>query len=325
MMSKTPPSLRPASAAIAAVLALSTTPVLAQQAMPATDPLAAPVIVPVDPPAPVAPPVDLAPSLPDALQPPVVTAPAMPDTAPNGSPPADVPTLEHPLPPVEPVPQTERSERPRLSTRAVPARPAAASATPAPAQVKVARDAAERAADLPLPTAATTTGAIAAPPDMPAEAVAIAARADSPAEGGLGEWALFGGLVGIGGIAAAAALSRRRRPEPGPEAGGPRLPHEIFPTSLSPAQPTEADGVAPGAPVVGASVATLARMNRKPVTGGKVGRYEAMVDAGPTPENPFLTRRKRLVRARFLDRQEAQSTDSRVTGWDDIRPRYAAR
>src|SRR3546814_8735478 len=37
---------------------------------------------------------------------------------------------------------------------------------------------------------------------------------------------------------------------------------------------------------------------------GGMGRHEAMALAGPTPDNPFLTLKKRLKRARFHDRRE---------------------
>ena len=60
---------------------------------------------------------------------------------------------------------------------------------------------------------------------------------------------------------------------------------------------------------------------------GSMGRHEAMAMAGPTPDNPFLTLKKRLKCARFHDRMErmeyeallSQQTDRRrepVSAWE---------
>lgn len=326
MMSKTPLHLRPASAAIAAVLALSTTVAIAQDGAPApADALAAPVIVPVDPIAPETRPADTAlpdaaptNALPEPLRAPSVTSPTSPSM--DTTAPAEVPSLSRPLPPVEPAPQTERPDRPRVTS--------ATTRTP----VRTAPT--TRAATVAIPAAAAVTGVQPLPPQdlppsdaivspLPADPALVAVQAAPADDGGLAEWALFGGLVGIGGIAAAAALSRRRRPEPEPEPQGTIIPHEIVPTISPTAAKTSVNPQAPRPPVASASVATLAHQARLSPRQG-VGRHEAMVDAGPTPDNPFVTRRKRLARARFLDQQEAAS-GVRFEGEDEARPRYAAR
>jgi hypothetical protein len=41
------------------------------------------------------------------------------------------------------------------------------------------------------------------------------------------------------------------------------------------------------------------------------GYYAAIVDDGPTPLNPFLTRQNRLRRAHFLDRQLSRAASRR--------------
>ena len=51
---------------------------------------------------------------------------------------------------------------------------------------------------------------------------------------------------------------------------------------------------------------------------GSMGRHEAMALAGPTPDNPFATLKKRLQRARFLDRQERVAYDATLAEQKDM-------
>jgi hypothetical protein len=176
---------------------------------------------------------------------------------------------------------------------------------------------------------------------VPAEPAFVTSQPINGEDNSLADWALFGGLLGIGGIAAAAALSRRRRSDPRPRSPMLDRPHEIVPSAAAPTVTADRQsnwtaprvGPVSAAPLVSASVATLvgARHNRAATTNSGstpvrqgAGRHEAMVDAGPTPDNPFLTRRKRLIRARFLDREEAAQVGRR-DGWDAMSPRYASR
>src|SRR3546814_13127757 len=52
---------------------------------------------------------------------------------------------------------------------------------------------------------------------------------------------------------------------------------------------------------------------------GSMGRHEAMALAGPTPDNPFLTLKKRLKRARFYDGRERMEYESLLAGQQNMR------
>lgn len=330
MMNKTPFSLRPAGAAIAAVLALSTPSANAQDSTIEADPLASPVIVPVSPAPPIsAPATTTAPSaLPDVLRAPPVAPPIVDGTATPPSAPADLPSLDRPLPPVEPVPQTSQPEPRRAvarisSDRSTATGQVARSPRAAGAIVQPVRAQSVEAPSLAPPLQASEMPLTGPEPEAFEAGPVITASTPDGNSDSLSEWALFGGFVGIGGIAAAAALSRRRRPRPEPEPFTSAVPHEIFP-AVAPARAREqVAGTAAAPAAVTASVSTLARQPAATRYAGSdtVGRHEAMVDAGPTADNPFLTRRNRLRRARFLDRQEAAAGTAR----SEPARRYATR
>src|SRR3546814_2383644 len=52
---------------------------------------------------------------------------------------------------------------------------------------------------------------------------------------------------------------------------------------------------------------------------GSMGRHEATALAGPTPDNPFLTLKKRLKRARFYDGRERMEYESLLAGQQNMR------
>ena len=269
--------LRPAGAAIAAVLALSSTAAFAQEIVaPPTMPAAAPapmLVIPQSAPVPAAPA-------------PVIVMPTQPTPPVVAEAPARVP----------------RATRQAAQRPAATARPAARVAAPAP----VARTAA------PIATAAPVVAAEASPPAdiefapaqtaFPADATPeldTATTADTDTGLGAGELGLIGGALAVGGIAAAALFARRRRRDPAPE------PVDVFaarsaapPTPLTP-PPVAAERTAP----VAAAVAPL--VAHRPVAAG-TGFHVHQAEQGPTADNPFLTRRNRLRRARFLDAQEAK-------------------
>ena len=350
MTTKTLSPLRPAGAAIAAVLAFSSTAVLAQDAGPQTAPaplpapLTAPSIVPAN--APVASPVTAARSAPapstDILRSATTTAPANPNANPTSNPTPPTVVTRPTLPAVEPVPQARRAPVERPVAQAAPAPRAASRPVPEPAPMA--------AAPLPAPIAAPVADNAAMPAplptpldepvidSLPVEQDGMTPVAATDSDGSLAEWALFGGLVGIGGIAAAAALTRRRHPQPQPD---PFMTHESTvsrtPTPLPrpDAQPRSMASLGVNSPSVTVpGTAASATVLRAPVYASRrhesarpasaIGRHEAMVDAGPTPDNPFLTRRKRLTRARFLDRQEAAAQQSGLADLQAAPARYAA-
>lgn len=267
--------LRPATAAIAAALAFPATPLAAQ--------VPAPVI-------------DVAPAAPPQAAPPSAPAPTI---------------VIAPAPPPSPPAEAVRSP-------AVEA-PARAAAPAARAERRAAADA-PRARDSAAPASATEYARAAAPVGVSGTPVAASAPAPLPAadmaEAGLGEaspvpgsdevanetvaLALTGAAaaaIGIGGLAFAARRRRRKAMRDGQDTadegrGEPvardravrqlPLPPRVQPLAFAAPQP---------------------RSNPHARTGA--GRHEALVDHGPTPDNPFLTRRNRLRRARFLDRLEA--------------------
>lgn len=268
--------IRPARAAIAAVLALSATPLLAQEIAP--PPVAPTLTVPATP------------SVPAAA--PVAAAPATPTFAPSA-------------PVVQATPSVEERR-----AAAIAAAEAEAAATPAPR--RAAPRSVERAAAPVAPTAiaqsaAQSTPAVAPPTVTPAPAAPIVApepMAQTPAEPVVAEQPartdnalLFamGGvallLAGLGG----AAMMRRHRPadavvddqvvapmaQPMPVAA--TMPVEAAPEPVRPAPAAPRTAFTPAAPATDEE-RTIA----------------AMVAAPPSAENPFLTHAKRLRRARFL-------------------------
>src|SRR3546814_17003469 len=52
---------------------------------------------------------------------------------------------------------------------------------------------------------------------------------------------------------------------------------------------------------------------------GGMGRHEAMALAGPTPDNPFPTLKKRLQRARFPDRRQRLAYEELLSGQRALR------
>ena len=57
---------------------------------------------------------------------------------------------------------------------------------------------------------------------------------------------------------------------------------------------------------------------------GSMGRHEALAMAGPSEDNPFLTLKKRLKRARFYDRRERMDYDALLAGQKDMRRQPAS-
>lgn len=341
MMKQHTTLLRPAGAAIAAVLACSTlsaAPIMAQGvARPAAT--ASPPVIEV---APAQPPVmasDRPSPIPDVLRvpalPPMPSAPvisiepgvASPETVagePASAPRRATATAALVAPRGQAAPT--RSSQPLSRTG-----PVAAQGVLPVADVVPPISAAEVVPDNAFSKPVATTGE------------SVSQDASSASEGpNTGEWAIILGLVGLGGVAATAAFTRRRRstPEDNPQitvdyerSDGSLPPPEMQARSLNgylstassrpvatPLSPAATPLAAPQLFSLGQRVA----MHRAPgpvsvpaasTSSRTLGHHEAMVDFGPTPGNPFLTRRKRLIRARFLDRQDALAgSDQGVQG-----------
>lgn len=266
------PTVRPARAAIAAVLAFAPTSLLAQEVAPAAPP---PVTVTQTAPPPLV-------AAPPAVAPTTTPAPAMAAPAPVVQPtPAPVPAMAEATPQT-PTPRAERPAPARAApvvTREVAAAP---SVTPPTAEI----------AQVP---AAPMESSVSAEPTQDIAPVEVA---PASAESGNGlEWGLAGGaLVLVAGLGAMAMRRRRRTDEAA------MLSDPV--TSTQPIQPaddqfTYAPERQPALALTPAMAATTVRSSN-----AAHGSLESMVEASPSRENPFMTRKNRLRRAHFLLRQQ---------------------
>ncbi|TXC73845.1 hypothetical protein FSZ31_03720 [Sphingorhabdus soli] len=295
-MTKNHTHFRPAMTAIAAVLA-STPLAVAAQTVPA-----------------------------DAGTPPAMSAPA---PAPVAQPVIMTePVATKPVATTAPAPAPRSTIAPEALRQIADAAIADAAATPAPRAKQVASTAAPRAAPVTPRSTATTPSAadetiVPVAAELPVEAVAPAPLASdtvTPApeaapqqtistnDNALVTGGLIGlGLLGIGGLAF--ALRRRRSDEALPAEQGYEPARRAQPVA-QPAAPVYAAAAAPVTPAL-----VRAPTARPAIAGSHVER--AM--RGPTPDNPFLTLRKRLARARFLDKREGAG----AAGFGGMRPALA--
>lgn len=281
------------------------------------------------------------------VAPPPVVAPA-PAAAPITPPPA-VPTINDTVAPAaqaqldaEAAAQRQAAANARSKAAAKPAAKPVAKAAPAapitaaPIEtINAPSDVADTAPIAPIGDVATTP--IDPVATAPIENNTSAAPAPVPAND---EWLILVGIAGALGLAGAGAVfaSRRRR-----NVAEPVVTYEEFastpvnkgyftnaPVAAAPVAASNADAfvdpaytrddVAQNTDIAAEqqsySMATPERtvINDKKPT--EAGYYVAHVDDGPTPENPFLTRKKRLVRARFLDRQAETARQNSSTDWN---------
>ncbi|UZW54995.1 hypothetical protein NUH86_16215 [Sphingobium sp. JS3065] len=145
---------------------------------------------------------------------------------------------------------------------------------------------------------------------VPAEPLPPVTRAPvSPSEAGIDPallWALGGGSLLLAGLAGAALLRRRNRPE------------EEWVEEVSVAVPVEpAPRPASPVPLMAPPAAIV------PARSDEDRSLEAMVAAPPSPENPFRTHAKRMTRARFLlaqQQERAETPSAPVMAPADFRP-----
>lgn len=266
---------RPAIAAIAAVLAFATSPAGAQ---PAQDSSADPAITQPES----APPVAQSAPAPEAVAPAEPAQPAPVQIAPQSEVVQAVPANQaEPAAPARVATQA-RSEvtRSPAPKPAAPSRPAEASAQPVVAPV-VTPDA--------RPVAGLT-------PTTPA--VQPAAATVNPDAADAAWWALGGGVLLFAGGLGALALSRGKKR---PGAARANRTKDRAPATVQPAVAAETAAVSE--PIV------VGTRMPKPAYAAKASRsdwpeLEELVAQAPSPENPFLTRSKRMRRAKFLLQHE---------------------
>ena len=282
---------RPARAAIAAVLALSATPLLAQEIAPAAAP--APAGTPPAFSLPATPPVAATPATPatPVFQP---SAPVVQQTAPVDQRIAEARAAAE-------AEQASTRPQPRAAAPRAEATEAANSRTAAPAPVaaRSASPAATPEEAAPPAPAPQQTAAQQAAPATPVAASQTAAPA--PTQSARTDqallWAMGGGallLLGLGG----AAMMRRRRPLEEDALAAPMAvdaPDAAPPADTARIRPA---GVAPAMAGRGTRAEALASRPTDAVPADAT--LDAMVAASPSADNPFTTRVKRTRRARFL-------------------------
>lgn len=271
---------RPATAAIAVALVGTAAPVWAQ------DTTVAPPPVVTTAPAPTL----AAPAAPAVVAPPPIARTVAPAAATETA--ASRTTIN-----AEEVAQAE-AERPaaraaqpasvRPGSTKVRAAPVERVAAAAPASVERSADTAPAAPAIAPPASDAAAMAAATAPSEPAVAE------NSGTNGGIPISWLLGGLGALALLGVAAAVMMRRRSEAEYQ--------EVH------AHPALAE--APDEPVVSRPAAVtaagpvLAAGPVRALDGRMMGRHEALAMEGPSADNPFLTRKNRLKRARFHDRQE---------------------
>jgi resuscitation-promoting factor RpfA len=299
--------IRPAMTAIAAVIALSSTPLLAQTAA-ISDAQSAPPVVTVPTPAPE----PAAPAAVAQMAAPDVPAPAVVQPAPQPA----MKTMSTPVEHVEeatatptarnvdnaPVHRNAGAAAANIGTSHTTLRKASTAPDAAPVSSKAAP-----ASKTVAPEARETAPQAAAPAPVaqPSAAATTSVRNSSTTED---ETLPIAGAIGLGVIAAYAMRRRKHRERDDellletPVEAAPVVVAE--PTAITPraAEPAMAAAIAP-------AVATEAGPDRLPngFDLSRFGRHTRAAYLGPTPENPSLSLRNRLRRASFFDQREREA------------------
>lgn len=306
-MSNTLSPLRPAMTAIAAVMALSSTPLLAQTA--GTADQAAPVVVAPPPPTVTAPPVAAQTAAPETTP-----APAPVSETPAPAPASAMKTVGTPVVHDADVTTSAPAESAKVAapTRAAPAKrfsTAPVARTSAPVATASVTPAKAPAAPVPLPapvaknvpTAAETAAATppaAAAPAVTAQTHQVSTSQDEtlPIAGGI---ALI--VIALGG--GVYALSRRRRDEDELVLGTAPAETVVVPE----AEPVMAAPMAAATPMPAPVVGTMPRTLPNGFDISRFGRHTQAAYLGPTPDNPSYSLKRRLKRASFFDQREREA------------------
>lgn len=277
------PQLRPAMTAIAAVLALSSTPLLAQAAPDVTQPVTA------------------APATPVPESAPPAATPSEPSATTASDPLAAEPTITN----KKSSKSTATRRAPTSARAAKPAAPVARAAAPARVAPPAAAPA-ETAAPAAVPVAAVPAAPAPAAPlaAMPAQKPPVESNTMLPIAGGVG-------LALLGLIAVGVALRRRKRRseeefavdqqyEPASEALAQADP--LFAPESS--APLPADSASIFASEAAPAVASATAGSPSDCADAPPGSHVEAACEGPTPDNPSLSIKKRLKRAHFFDQRE---------------------
>jgi resuscitation-promoting factor RpfA len=306
----------PALAAIAAVIACSNAPAMAQEAQT----VAPPVTVAPTPEAPSAPaPVVAAPASPDAVQ----TAPVQTEQVVKFDGPV-VPTISGEEQTAIPS-QGAKTARPKVASAKTSIKPVSAVTAPeAPVQTatedSIGEDAANSAAVATSPVALAENGQEAATSAVNEETAPI-----EPSDTALAntDWEAIGGIAGALGIAGLGGVfyaRRRRTITVRGDAYDTRVIAEGAPLPLAGNSVAEPLAVQPGDNSSSWVHTPRHTMVSQPSHASKRS-YVDRIDDGPVAENPFLTRKNRLRRARFLDAQPQSDSYDRRNADVEIRER----
>ena len=285
-------TLRSAMTAIAAVLALSSTPALAQS---------------VDAPPPVA---DTSPSpdpvAADPLSPEVASTPAVAEPVASETTATPAPVTKSVAPTSRPVARTTTKARSSTVTRTATAPFPAAKAAPA----APAAPAPEDALVIPPEIAAPAAAPVAAPAD-PALTEAPVAIDHMTVDEALPYAGAAGiGLLGLLGAGMVSRRRRRRREDELEEAKWQQIVAADDDGAIAP-EPERAE-IAPAPAFVRpepAAAAPIAAASGLPdgFDTSKFGRHVQAAYAGPSPDNPSQSLKRRLTVGHFLDKKEAEA------------------
>lgn len=280
--------LRPGMTAMAAVLALSATPAFAQEVTPAPATQSVTETAPTEQAAPA----------------PVTSTPETTVTTTTTTvEPAETATAADPLAPAAATPVAERSttRTTRTSRTARPSAPVAARSTAAPVATSSTSPVAAAPVADPVDAAPVIEPPLAAEPAPipPATSEVVVNDDILPIAGAAGL-----GLLALGG--AAFALRRRKRDVVGqydanPTYDEPRMAR-AEPAVVREPMPAAAAAAA-GASAFNWGDKSSATTVREPAPGAP-GSHIAAAKRGPTPENPFLSLKKRLKRASFFEQRD---------------------